>query len=254
MIIIKLGGSVITDKTRPCTPNMEAIERITREISSSEERMVVVHGAGSYGHFKADKYADILRSKHPSKVNPIVNEIHRDLLELSLLVLEGMKKAGIHGMLLPAHAIASAMSGRVKVNGRIIKGFLRLGFTPLSNGDIILSGKRNFTICSGDKLIVSIAREIKPDKVIFITNVDGIIKDGAVAEELTINDEIDEIAKGKGCKDVTGDMQIKWEASRELARMGIRSIFVNGRVPGRVRSLLQGKDVVSTVVRPRKKE
>lgn len=254
MIIVKIGGSVITDKTRSCTALPEVIARLTRELATSKDKMVIVHGAGSFGHYKADKYTEVLRSKVPSKVNPIVTEIHRDLLELSQLLLEGMGKAEVHGVLMPGHAIASAMSGRVKVNGRVIKGFLRLGFTPVTNGDIILSGKRNFTVCSGDRLIVSIAREIKPDKVVFITNVDGIIKDGKVAEELTLEDnEIDDIQESKRKKDVTGDMQGKFEASRELAKMGITSTFINGTVPGRVKALLAGEDVPRTIVRVRKR-
>ena len=253
MIIVKVGGSVITDKTRSCTALPDEITRLTREIATSKDRMVIVHGAGSFGHYKADKYAEVLRSKIPSKVNPIVNEIHRDLLELSLQLLDGMGKADLHGVLLPGHAIANAMSGKVRAVGKIFNGFIRLGFTPVTNGDIILAGKRNFTVCSGDKLIVAIAREIKPERVIFITNVDGIIKDGKFAAELDVEDEIDEIEESKRKKDVTGDMQGKWDATRELTRMGVQSVFINGTVPGRVRSFFAGEDVPRTVVKLKRK-
>ena len=59
MIILKLGGSVITRKEadKP-TINHENLKRITREVAeSTHQKLIVVHGAGSFGHPLAKKYA-----------------------------------------------------------------------------------------------------------------------------------------------------------------------------------------------------
>ena len=57
LILMKLGGSVITDK-RSQTPKCrrENITRIAEIISKSQNKIIIVHGAGSYAHPLAKKY------------------------------------------------------------------------------------------------------------------------------------------------------------------------------------------------------
>ncbi len=50
LILIKLGGSVLTDKSIPFSFDQETTKRLSREIKVSEEDIVVVHGGGSFGH------------------------------------------------------------------------------------------------------------------------------------------------------------------------------------------------------------
>ena len=51
MEILKLGGSVVTLKDRPRTPNTEAITRLATEVATAgPRRLIIVHGGGSYGH------------------------------------------------------------------------------------------------------------------------------------------------------------------------------------------------------------
>jgi isopentenyl phosphate kinase len=59
MIILKLGGSVITrkDATKP-TLDPVNLDRIAREIAQAQvEKLIIIHGAGSFGHLHASKYA-----------------------------------------------------------------------------------------------------------------------------------------------------------------------------------------------------
>ena len=51
MILIKLGGSIITNKERPLSPRRKTIDIILKEISKIKEPVVMVHGGGSYGHY-----------------------------------------------------------------------------------------------------------------------------------------------------------------------------------------------------------
>ena len=61
-MLLKLGGSVITDKTQPFTARTDVIERLAREIKNAlDERgddlqLIIGHGAGSFGHPLAEKY------------------------------------------------------------------------------------------------------------------------------------------------------------------------------------------------------
>jgi isopentenyl phosphate kinase len=55
-VVIKWGGGLITDKTTLCTPNLPVIaqlaEAVKRCIDSGVD-VVLVHGAGSFGHLRA---------------------------------------------------------------------------------------------------------------------------------------------------------------------------------------------------------
>ncbi len=58
MIIIKLGGSVISDKNSPYSFNREAVEVIAEEVAQfyPEESFILVHGGRSFGHPNAREY------------------------------------------------------------------------------------------------------------------------------------------------------------------------------------------------------
>ena len=56
-VILKLGGSVITDKAADQGIVREAdLLRIAKEVSEYRGKMIIVHGAGSFGHTYAKKY------------------------------------------------------------------------------------------------------------------------------------------------------------------------------------------------------
>ena len=57
MFIIKLGGSVITDKTKECTFKQKTMDSLSEQIKKSNKDTIIIHGAGSFGHILAKKYA-----------------------------------------------------------------------------------------------------------------------------------------------------------------------------------------------------
>ncbi len=56
MIILKLGGSVVTDKSVPFSVREDEVRRLAREVSESGVEVVIVHGGGSFGHPVASEY------------------------------------------------------------------------------------------------------------------------------------------------------------------------------------------------------
>ena len=55
-VVIKWGGGLITHKDQLCTVNSEVIESLAKVCADSSKRLVIVHGAGSFGHMKAKKF------------------------------------------------------------------------------------------------------------------------------------------------------------------------------------------------------
>jgi len=60
LILVKLGGSVVTDKNRPFTEDIETIKRLAKEMHEARQekkfRLIVGHGGGSYPHTAATKF------------------------------------------------------------------------------------------------------------------------------------------------------------------------------------------------------
>src|SRR3989449_8150256 len=56
MLLVKLGGSVVTEKSHLRTPRPAAIRRLAGELASLREPLLIVHGAGSYGHILARRH------------------------------------------------------------------------------------------------------------------------------------------------------------------------------------------------------
>ncbi len=61
LVVIKFGGGLITEKSKLCTPNLtnirnlcDVVKRIQASKSDGKEyKVILIHGAGSYGHLKA---------------------------------------------------------------------------------------------------------------------------------------------------------------------------------------------------------
>ena len=56
MILIKLGGSIVTNKERPQSARRKTIDSILKQIKKIDEPKILVHGGGSYGHYWSVRY------------------------------------------------------------------------------------------------------------------------------------------------------------------------------------------------------
>ncbi len=95
---LKLGGSVITDKKKPSTPNLEAIERLADEIAQAKvSSLILVHGGGSFGHPVAKQYNLNEGYGDPSQVTGF-SETHRAMTKLNILVMEALINHNINAI------------------------------------------------------------------------------------------------------------------------------------------------------------
>ena len=56
MILIKLGGSIITNKEKPLSARKKTIDNLSKSLKKIKEPIIIVHGGGSYGHYWSVKY------------------------------------------------------------------------------------------------------------------------------------------------------------------------------------------------------
>jgi len=252
---VKLGGSVLTDKTRYRTPRLDALARLAQELARHEGPLVVVHGAGSYGHVLAKEHRLVEGRDGDPRREAAFTQVHGDVRELSLLVVEALRDAGLPAVALATFDLARLDQGRLlSFASGTVADTLAAGLTPVLSGDGALDASRGWGILSGDVVMAELARVLRPERAIFVTDVDGIHdrdprEDGAkLLARVAPGDAVG--AGASGGIDITGGMAGKLSRAREVAKSGCDVLVINGHAPGRLADALAGKPVVGTVVVP----
>ncbi len=255
MILIKLGGSVITDKSQYKKFNKDQASRLCREIAESGREVMLVHGAGSFGHMLAKKYSIQGGLVDPEQI-PAAAMVHHDAMELGMLMTSELMERGI-----PAASVAPG-NCFVADDGKLIPGdteaLRRLaddGIMPVMFGDVVMDRSKGFCIVSGDQLMELMADLFQPERVVFVSDIDGLYDRNPKlhADAKLIPEVTEEIMKGidseEDVADVTGGVRNKMEAMLRMCAPGRDCVLINGTVPGRLSSLLKGEEVTCTVAR-----
>jgi len=250
MIIVKLGGSVITVKSKVKTLRPDNIQRLVREVASVNEEVILIHGAGSFGHKLAKKYK--LNEGYQGDWQLYgLSRVLRDVRELNHHLTCACVDEKLNPVsLAPASFVHFRNFNLNSLNEKLFSDNLQLGMTPLSFGDMVPDEKKGFAVCSGDDLMWYLATRLKPRIAVFATNVDGVFdsnpKEDPSAEllEMITPDTIKGIRSVKvSGDDVTGEMRKKVKMGIEMARAGVDVHIVNGDVGGRLRKTIRGENV-----------
>ncbi len=256
MQIIKIGGSVITDKSKKDSFKKDLMDKISSEISKYNKDFIVVHGAGSYGHILAEKY-DLNNGFKNSDQLKGFSETLSSVQKLNTLVLESLQNKNVNAVSIPPHSIMKLKNhNSFKFDFEIFDSFLDKGFKPVTYGDVVLDSELGFSICSGDLLILLLADYYKPDSVIFLFDEDGLYSSNPKKNK---NAEFIEEIDFKGLEklttslddhaDVTGGMYGKIETIKKLSRRGVDTYLVNGNKPDRLYKILNKEKTKSTLIK-----
>jgi len=256
MILIKLGGSVITDKSEYRKFNREQTARLCKEMASCGKGIMVVHGAGSFGHVIAKQYSLQLGLQDFCQV-PAVAQVQHDVRELSQEVVAELIKVGIPAVSVPPGSCFVMDKGRlIADNDECIRRLAHIGVMPVLFGDVVADRSKGFGICSGDQAMEVLAKIFKPDRIVFVSDVDGLYtsdpkkdKDAKLIPEVD-GKMLDRLDSELTVADVTGGIHGKVEEMLRMCGDNGECILVNGTVPGRLEALLKGEDVPCTKVRP----
>ena len=245
MIVIKLGGSIITDKSRPLAAKPAAVGRIASHLRKVREPYVIVHGGGSFGHYWSVRFD--MHTKPDRYSIKGVAVVKNSMVQLDKIVLQSLLKSGLLPYCLPP---TDFVSGDRPIAGMVreIPKIAMTGLVPVSYGDVMWHGSNKFYILSGDRIMGMLARILKPRLAIFVTNVDGVysdIKSRRLIRE--IRSEKPRIAEVS--MDVTGGMSRKIKEAVKMARGGTDVFFVNGNDPRRISDAINGKEFEGTLFR-----
>ena len=117
MVFLKLGGSLITEKSKQSTPRLDVIQRLAYEINAAktenpEFRLLLGHGSGSFGHKAADKYGTRQGVETPEQWAGFA-EVWLQASALNRLVIKQLHEAGLPAIAFPASARALVKDGQV---------------------------------------------------------------------------------------------------------------------------------------------
>ena len=257
-LIVKLGGSVITDKRRKFTFRRTVFERLARESAVVEGPLVLVHGGGSFGHPLASKY-DLAKGYRDAGQLIGFALTHRAMERLNARVVDALQRAGIPAMAVQPSACVVVEGGRIKsMELTPLRKLLELGLVPVLYGDAVPDLSRGISILSGDRLVVELARELGVRRVILAVDVDGVYtvdpKKNKKAELIReINPANWPSIKGRLASsvegvDVTGGMANKVKELLTLAGLGVEIEIVNAMRPGVLKRAILGERGLGTRV------
>ena len=185
LVFLKLGGSLITDKTQPYTPLLNVMDDIAVQIrtallSQPGLRLVLGHGAGSFGHVPASEYRT--RDGLPPKATPLLHrerdksednywkgfsEVWYQASALNRHLMQALHKMDVRVVALPPSSSVIASSGQVSVwETTPIRMALSSGIVPVIFGDVVFDEVRGGTILSTEDLFTHLARALNPERIL----------------------------------------------------------------------------------------
>lgn len=247
MITIKIGGSVVDD-LHPTT--ITDIKKI-----SKQEGVIIVHGGGKEvtkvckqlgkepkfvtspsgikSRYTDKETAEIFTMVMSGRINKTIvrmlqqngiNAVGLSGVDGKVIQADRKKKLLILNEKGRKQAIDGGYTGKIaNINDSLIKSLLDQGITPVIS-PIALSEESEFLNVDGDRAAAYVAGKVQSDKVLFITNVDGLLMDDKLVENLTL-------AEAKAIRPKIGPgMEKKILAATEALDMGVtEALIANGQ-------------------------
>ena len=249
-ILVKWGGSLVTDKATPQTARPEVLQRLARELAAflgrapSDVRVVLGHGSGSFGHAAAhgsgltSGAATGDRESSERDVRRAATTTQLAAAQLHGLVHEALVQAGVSAFGLRPGSLLVADDGTPKLlNIEPLERALNLGCVALVHGDVVVDRSKGFTICSTERVLECLAAELvhlgRIEGAIWLGETAGLLdENGSTILEVSPTQDVSRWIRDPRGVDVTGGMTHRIVTVRRFASQGVASILGNGLEPG----------------------
>lgn len=257
--ILKLGGSVITDKSKHTTAKKETIERLVKEIVSAKNnkdfKLIIVNGAGSFGHTPVKEYC-LKEGIRDDKTKKGFTVVHKYVENLNRIIWDALGENGLVAMPVhPASFVVHEDRKIAKFDTNVIEGLLEHDIVPLLYGDVVVDKKQGCSIISGDDIVPYLAKKLGAERILMGSNTDGIYdKDPNIFPDAKLIPEINSSnyqevligLTGSAKTDVTGGMREKVRKLVEKTK-GIECMIFNAEKEGLTKKALLGEKVGTTL-------
>ncbi|XP_031490197.1 isopentenyl phosphate kinase isoform X2 [Nymphaea colorata] len=245
----------------------------------SSSAFIVVHGAGSFGHFQASRAGVHRGGLHLPLVTAGFVATRISVTALNLEIVRALAKEGI-----PSVGISPFSCGWSTCEKKIqcadispVTHAIDSGLIPVMHGDAVLDSSQGCTILSGDIIIRHLAQLLRPQYVVFLTDVMGVYDrpptdpNAILLREIAVNEDgswcvVNPRLQDIDCQveitvaphDTTGGMTTKISEAAMIAKLGIDVYIVKAGTTHSVKALrgelndLPG-DWLGTAIRPSNK-
>ena len=255
LVFLKLGGSLITDKTRPYTPRIETLDNLAIQIADALQdnldlQLILGHGSGSFGHQAASQFGTRCGVSGPEAWRGF-SEVWYQASALNRLVVEAIRRAGLPAVTLAPVSAVTARDGQLAAwDLTPLKAALANGLLPVLHGDVVFDEARGGTILSTEDLFAHLARQLHPERILLAGLEAGVWQDfptrTRLLREMTrqiFTQQAPGLGRSTGA-DVTGGMQAKVTEMLALVEQvpGLEVLIFSGEKPGNTRRALQGEN------------
>jgi isopentenyl phosphate kinase len=251
-VVVKLGGSVITRKREVERVRPKVLRRLAEEVASAAPTPIaLLHGAGSFGHPGARQFglahppepgdSPARRARGAAIVSGEVRRLH-------LAVVRELIRAGASPWSVPVANHARNRDGVLATfDPTPVREALGRGLVPVSFGDVVPDETWGWSILSADTIAVALAGALGATRVVFVSDVAGILSPStsgppAVIEEVT-DQVVEQLRPNPSGPDVTGGIRGKAKAMLAIARAGVDAGLISGLKDGELSRALRGESV-----------
>lgn len=254
LVLLKLGGSLITDKTKPYTPRLDKLSDLAAQISAAlvahpDLALILGHGSGSFGHTAAKQHGTRQGVTTAAQWRGFA-EVWFQASALNRFVMQALHDAGVPSVALAPVSAITARAGKVS-NWDLspLKSALTARLVPVIYGDVIFDQVRGGTILSTEDLFEHIARELKPKRILLAGLEEAVWMDFPQRQQMVPKitpANFEGIKAGVGAShgaDVTGGMDSKVQQMLALVSEfpDMTAQIFSGEQSGNIEQALAGK-------------
>ncbi len=256
--LLKLGGSLITDKTKKSTFRRDVAQTIAREIvtyyqSTQDDNLIIGHGSGSFGHFAAEQY-DTINGVKTANDWLGFTEVASAAAQLNYLMSEVLINEKLPIMRIQPSASAQCNDGNiVKMPLHTIEKLITHRIVPVVYGDVAIDSVRGGTIISTETIFKYLSRKLNVHRILLVGEVEGVIDhQNKVISKITPGSlkEFSKVLRGSDGTDVTGGMLTKVQDMVDLIKVNpkLHIQIIDGRDPQVLQFALTGQKQVGTLI------
>ncbi len=251
LIVVKLGGSILTRKQREERLRPKILQRLAKEAVEARVPLILLHGAGSFGHPGAVRFG-LARALASGETGA-----HRargaasgatEVRRLHLAVLQALVRAGGRPESIPISTHSHNAAGRLAaLDPAPFVASLAGGRLPVSFGDVVRDTEWGFSILSADAIAARLASVLSADRVLFVSDVPGVFDPARLSDRVVLpvlsKDLPAQLSARTPGADVTGGIQGKVREMLAIADGGVDAGLISGLSDGTLLRALRGERV-----------
>lgn len=222
LILLKLGGSLITDKDQAYTPRLDKLKDLALEIKAARDSnpnllLILGHGSGSFGHVAGKKHGT-REGVQTAEQWYGFTEVRFQAAELNRYVMQSLLEAGIPAMPFPPSASLVSDDRKVIFHNIIpLQKALEVNLLPVVYGDVAFDEMRGGTILSTEDVFAFLAEHFPTNRILLAGIEAGVWEDfparTRLVKEIQLSDyeQVRAGIGGSASADVTGGMKAKVE-------------------------------------------